>query len=85
MKNVMIIDTLLYYWMCSTVKNTELMKNCNKVKIVSKTKGFFKFKSYKTRWSVYHKGEHIQEDWTNCETKKNSKIVKKPPKILVVY
>ena len=31
MKNVMISDTLVYYLMCTTIKNTfKGMKNCNK-------------------------------------------------------
>ena len=36
------------------------MKNCNKVKIVSKTKGPNEI--LMTRWNLEHKGEHKQED-----------------------
>ena len=38
------------------------MKNCNKVKTVSKTKG-----PRLDEILNIHKGEHKQEDWTNLE------------------
>ena len=44
------------------------MKNCNKVKAVSKTGVFLNLISYLTRWNLKHKGEHKREDWTNLET-----------------
>ena len=46
LKDVMISHTLVYHKMCTTTKDTELLKgmeNCNTAKTISETKGAFKF------------------------------------------
>ena len=46
MKDDMISDTLVQYWIYATIKSSELLKGWRtviKVKTVSKTKGPFKF------------------------------------------
>ena len=51
------------------------MKNCNKIKTVSKRKGPFKFSKLVDWWNLKHNGERKQEDWTNLETiEKNQKL-----------
>ena len=45
----MIIDTLVYYWMCTTIKNAELLKGCRTViskKQFQKQRGFLNLMSY---------------------------------------
>ena len=44
------------------------MKNCNKVKTVSKIEGLLNLRSYYTRWNLKRKAEHKQEHWKNLET-----------------
>ena len=43
MKDVLISDILVYYWMYTTIKITELLKGWRTVKTVSKTNEPFKF------------------------------------------